>query len=146
MKSTICKDRLHFGHLIYLSYHYLFQLYYFFAYSSILFFFVYWHSGFWDRFFIISYDFFFIFYFFLNEQQMCFRKALFSRLFCWLPPCTQRERKTTQKGCLVQQSIEGQERCTESWLWPDFSLHQQAAVDKYNYRMSCAVILGDKRV
>lgn len=100
----------------------IYQLYYFFAFNRIFFFllsFTLWCTGVRDRFFVIHYDVWFFFFFFY-EQQMCFGKTLFSRLFSWLLSCTECKMKTTQKDCLVQNSIQGQESCTESWLWPDF--------------------------
>lgn len=84
MKSTICKDHLHFSHLIYLSHHYLFLLYHFFAYNSTLFCLFIDTLGFGTVSSLSPMIFLFVWFVF-NEQQMYFRKPLVSRLFCWVP-------------------------------------------------------------
>lgn len=51
MKSTVCKDFLHFSNLIYLCFHYLSVILFFFAFNRMLFFFavvytvMHWVSG-----------------------------------------------------------------------------------------------------
>lgn len=111
MKSTVCEDCLNFGNFIYLSSRYL-SVILFLCFQQMLFSLCIGILGFGTGSLLST----LIYFFFLNEQQMCFRKTLFSRLFSWLLSCTEYKMKTTQNECLVQNSIQGQENCTESWL------------------------------
>lgn len=112
MKSTVCKDCLNFSNLIYLSSHYLSVILFLRLQQNALF---YCLLGFGTGSLLSTLSCLFVCFFF-HEQQMYFRKTVFSRLFSWLLSCTECKMKTTQNDCLVQNSIQGQENCTESWL------------------------------